>query len=376
MQKEEIYPIHRIKNPFEKDYKSSIKFYPRNSCIEASINRSRENLESDCDLELESKKQKIISNTSNIHITNNNEEKETSKIEKTINRKIEKHKENPKKGKSKVASVIEQPKETSKNDRPNEESKNEKPNEVRKNEINKDENLNEESNKNSEKETKFKYEEINVANVIKRVLENNKKEAATRTRDFFSNYPHNYMNLNMNRTGQKFFIGSINGQNKTNYHNRPETDNKVDNIAMNYLEVNLNDVINWKKHEEIWNNINVLGVNEAYDKHLFPPNEFDVLVSSYIKLNSINQDKFILDDNLSNPTEELHKWKKAYKQALHRWHPDKLFALLDGLKIKDDNLKASLKKKSTVVIYNINKLFQSILEILKKIIIKRERVKA
>lgn len=224
-----------------------------------------------------------------------------------------------------------------------------------------------------ENQNKFRYEDVNVANVIKRVMEKNKKEAAVRQRDFFSNYPQNYMNLNMNRTGGKFFINPSNNQGSSHQNFRPQTDNKEK--TMNYLEITIQDVPFWRKHEEIWNSVLSPGYNVCSDieKYILPPNEFDILVSSYSKINNIYREKIIIDDKILNAKEEIQKWKNAYKRAVLRWHPDKLFAFLDNLKLKDDCKKNTLKKKSSIIMHNMNKLLQSILEILKKIIAKKER---
>jgi hypothetical protein len=226
------------------------------------------------------------------------------------------------------------------------------------------------TNQNNENQNKFRFEDVNVANVIKRVMEKNKKEAAVRQRDFFSNYPQNYMNLNMNRTQGRIFINPS-GPSSQNF--RPQTDNKEK--TMNYLEIVIQDISNWRKHEEIWNNISTPGYILCTDieKYILPPNDFDILVSSYSKINNSYKEKIIIDDKIPNAKDELQKWKNAYKRAVLRWHPDKLFAFLDGLKLKDDSKKNSLKKKSSIIIHNMNKLLQSILEILKKIIIKKER---
>ena len=44
--------------------------------------------------------------------------------------------------------------------------------------------------------------------------------------------------------------------------------------------------MNWRKHEEIWDNLISLSLGLAdLEKYLMPPNEADVLVSSYLKMN-------------------------------------------------------------------------------------------
>src|SRR5690606_22883223 len=91
----------------------------------------------------------------------------------------------------------------------------------------------------------YKIEESKAADIMKRVLEKNKKEAAVRHREFFSNFPQSYMNLNsnMNQTQGKFFIGSsgLGGQNRAESHSRPfSTDQKA---PLNYLEFIFKDIL-------------------------------------------------------------------------------------------------------------------------------------
>jgi hypothetical protein len=81
----------------------------------------------------------------------------------------------------------------------------------------------------------------------------------------------------------------------------------------------------------------------------------------------VNYLSFNVDDNIKNPKNEMKKWKDAYKLAVHRWHPDKLFPLLEELKLKDENKKQLLKKKSTIIINNMNNLYKQIIEILRKV---------
>ena len=63
----------------------------------------------------------------------------------------------------------------------------------------------------------------------------------------------------------------------------------------------------------------------------------------------------------------MKKWKDAYKEVLLRWHPDKLSAFLKEIVLKNDEIKKILKKKSTMIINNMNNKFKYIIEILRKI---------
>ena len=144
----------------------------------------------------------------------------------------------------------------------------------------------------------------------------------------------------------------------------------------------------WRKHEEIWGNLLSLklGLNDL-EKYLHPPNDTDVLISSYLKMNpriinfcplqKINTSKtnnennnfisFMIDDNIQNPKQEIKKWKEAYKRVIFRWHPDKLFANLEEINFKNEQQKIELKKKSTQIINNMNSLYKNIIETLNKI---------
>ena len=75
---------------------------------------------------------------------------------------------------------------------------------------------------------------------MKRVLENNKKEAEAKSRDFSKNFPSNYMNLGKTQTN--FFTGNTYG----NKSERPSTEyNKTRPTfdTINFLEINLFDQI-------------------------------------------------------------------------------------------------------------------------------------
>lgn len=233
---------------------------------------------------------------------------------------------------------------------------------------------------------------ININNLINRVIENNKKAAAAKRKDFFSEIGKDFMNNHMRRTSTNFYSSnssnrytSNKGENSNTYINpkQPQT--------LNSLEITLLSPVDWRKHEEIWMNISSLKMAPSdLEKHLIPPNDNDVLVSAYCKMNpyilnfcsfsnistSSNSNKsnylsFIIDDNMKNPKLEMKKWKEAYKKVILRWHPDKLLNVLKEVKFKDDNKISQLRKKSTVIINNMNVLYKKILEILRKILQKK-----
>jgi hypothetical protein len=227
-------------------------------------------------------------------------------------------------------------------------------------------NQNEKRENDSQHESKkIKLEEKDLSDVIKRVLEKNRKQAESRQKAIFT--PP--LNLNsMSQTQGRFFIGNSTKQNFF----RPATEK-----SENFLELVISDLLMWKKHEEIWSSVS----NNKYstptlfndlEKYLLPPNDMDVLLSSYCKLNEVFSEKIVIDENIKNPRDEIQKWKKAYKRAVMRWHPDKLFATVDSFKLKDENKRNLLKKKSAPIMNNLNKLLKTILEILNKIVLSRE----
>ena len=82
---------------------------------------------------------------------------------------------------------------------------------------------------------------------------------------------------------------------------------------------------------------------------------------------------FNIDDNINNPKLEMKKWKDAYKRLILRWHPDKLYSFISEIKLKDENIGNILRKKSTLIINNMNSLYKNILEILRKILKKKDQ---
>lgn len=262
----------------------------------------------------------------------------------------------------------------------------------------------------SSRPTSFKVEEI--SNIMKRVLENNKKEAAVKSRDVIKNLPQNYLNLG--KTQARFFIGSSQGT-RAERPSTEQTGKRINYDSFNFIEISLYDIPAWRKHEELWESLqnskdkkqnNTKHDNKQLDKledysnknknivnmklagnHIFvgnagvdtqinenlllPPNDEEVLISAYYKQNRISS-KFIIDDNTANPREEINKWKTAYKKTVMRWHPDKLNPFVESLNIKDENKKNSIIKKAGVIIYNMNKNLKNIVEVLRNVLNKKE----
>ncbi len=238
-------------------------------------------------------------------------------------------------------------------------------------------NLNEFKKKENKKYT------FDINNIIYNVIENNKKAAEFKSSNYFNKLGTDYINFHMKTIN----YNSSNSQKK--YHNYNINNNNNNNInfdnnkrtTFNSIKIILTNPLEWKKHEEIWKNIlNLSFISMEIEKYLIPPNENEVLISTYLKLNSkllnfVSYEKknnnyylyFYIDDNIKNPKLEMKKWKDAYKEVLLRWHPDKLSAFLKEIVLKNDEIKKILKKKSTMIINNMNNKFKYIIEILRKI---------
>ena len=234
----------------------------------------------------------------------------------------------------------------------------------------------------------------NIEDIIKNVIENNKKVAEARASTSFYNIGKNYLNNKM-RDSQKNFYSSSNskktftGEKDTNFEKNQAKDSYK--RKFNSIQLTLFCPADWEKHEEIWKNISNKSFNEKFEHFLLPPNDTDIIISNYLriypnKLNICNYSKintksknekeflsFYIDDDIQNPKNEIKKWKNVYKNMIFRWHPDKLFPLLKELKIKNEYIKKELERRSSLIINNINSLYKNIMEILKKIILYKEK---
>ena len=250
---------------------------------------------------------------------------------------------------------------------------------------------NEENKGKSKDDTENKQHKFNIENIINNVIENNKKAAAARSSTSFYNIGRDFMNNRMRSTNSKFYSGHGGGYtgNKDTNFTKEQAESGQQFTKLNSLKITLLNPINWRKHEEIWGNLSSLNIGLIeLEKYLMPPNDTDVLISSYLKMyprvlnfctltkinssNSKNQNNFIsfmIDDNITNPKQEMKKWKEAYKRVILRWHPDKLYATLEEMKLMNEQQKVELKKKSTLIINNMNSLFKKIMEILKKVLL-------
>ena len=92
---------------------------------------------------------------------------------------------------------------------------------------------------------------FNINNLINRVIENNKKAAAAKSKDFFGEIGKDFMNNHMRKTNTNFYQSSSSNR----YQNQKENINPKQPKTLNSLEITLLNPIEWRKHEEIWANI-------------------------------------------------------------------------------------------------------------------------
>ena len=206
--------------------------------------------------------------------------------------------------------------------------------------------------KNNQKNIKEK--DTNIKDIIKNVIENNKKAAQARVSTSFYNIGKNYLNNKM-RYSQKNFYSSSNNKNSfawgndTNFSKEQEKDvinSKANKKNVNSIQLILNSPTEWENHEKVWFNISNKNYIENLENFLLPPNDTDILISSYLKaypnklniciyskINPVSKNEkeflsFYIDDDIQNPRNEIKIWKNIYKNMIFRWHPDKLFPLL------------------------------------------------
>jgi len=215
-----------------------------------------------------------------------------------------------------------------------------------------------------------KIQPENVPDLLKRILEKNKKEASVRQRDGFTNMT-NQKNQNLNKNGN--FILNMERprtqhSSKSNPYLKKEDKEKFE--AINF-EIGLSDMFFWRKHEEVWEKINsssgALKTYPEFDNYFIPKFESEILQSIFFKTNGIIKDKIEINDKIFNPKHEIKKWKDAYKIAIKRWHPDKLIPLLSEIQITDDLKNSYILKKCGSILDSINKSINTVVDILKKI---------
>jgi len=218
----------------------------------------------------------------------------------------------------------------------------------------------------------FQMKSENVPDLLKRIMEKNKKEASVKQRDCFSQM----INQNLNRNG-KFILNM----------ERPRTQHSSKTIYMKkeqqkaFEEINfdlrLSDVFFWRKHEELWANLSNTSkfkIDKEFDSYFIPKYESEILISIFFTQNAIIKDKIEITDKIFQPKHEIKKWKEAYKVAIKRWHPDKLIPLLVDIQVNDDVKKNYILKKCGTILNSINKQMNTIIEILKKLANKQAPV--
>ena len=218
------------------------------------------------------------------------------------------------------------------------------------------------------------------------MIENNKKQEENKNKEQLKDIGRDFANNNqMRKTSNNFY--------RSKSTSDPPNKEQCDDISsFPSLELTITNLIEWKKHEELWYNIKSINfLNYELCKYLYPPNYQDVLIGTYLILNNktLNFDlgqnlKFssnsnynikatlIINNAIKHPEIEIKKWKIAYKKVILRWHPDKLSSFLNEVHCLDDSQKRLLSKKSTLVINSMNSVYKKISEVLKTIIHRRK----
>ena len=214
---------------------------------------------------------------------------------------------------------------------------------------------------NEKKETNREISNKNIDDIFKRLFEKNKNEAEVRNKGMFLNSSEFHQKIYSKRSTSTKFFNSTNSQ----FINRErEKNTPVINIKGN-LEFSLdkNDIYHWEKHENLWNNLPSLQLNESNIKYLSPPNDSDLLLSSYYFQYGGENNKIIIKQEI-NQNDEIRKWKVIYKKLMIRWHPDKLFPLLEKLQVEEEMI-VKIKKKTFSIIKELGSLFTHIISKIK-----------
>ena len=236
----------------------------------------------------------------------------------------------------------------------------------------------------------YKEDNLNIKNIINNVLENNKRASNARDSTSFYKIENFFINNKMRKSQNNFYSSSYYKKDTNFTKEQTKETNSNSNKKFNQIQLTLISPKEWEKHEEIW--MNIKNINEKFEKYVLPPNDMDALVSCYLKMypnklnicnlskvNSFSKNQkeilsFYIDDDIENPRNEIKKWKNAYKKMILRWHPDKLFPLINELNLKNEFIKKELERRSSLIVNNINALYQNINEILKKILINKENL--
>ena len=199
-----------------------------------------------------------------------------------------------------------------------------------------------------------------MENLLKRVLEANMRQTQAKRFDIKvnSNNIKDVTNDKSSSTKNNFFSNST-------FNSGPKINHTKFGDLL--LKIEEEDMVLWKRHEELWKNLNPQYLTENVHKYLIPPNDTDILTFSYFNAYKVEGCKLELSNNyVKCRLEETKKWKSIYKKLVMRWHPDKLYPILDKLDI-DVELSKIIKKKSGIILNNLNKSLQIIIDSLKNL---------
>ncbi len=161
---------------------------------------------------------------------------------------------------------------------------------------------------------------------------------------------------------------------------------KTENTPDSFLTVRLTDTYYWKKHEEIWDSIESYKIlnnqknkeecNYMFENFFIPKFENEIVTSIFFKQNKVSSEKLVITSKILNPNLEINRWSESYKVALKRWNVDTLIPLITELQLKNEVEKLLIKyilAKREIILQAIEKSFNEVIKILKKIKAKRKK---
>lgn len=215
-----------------------------------------------------------------------------------------------------------------------------------------------ESPKGNEKQSTNDQKSPVMDEIFQRILDRNKKEAEARNNGLFLNSSQFHERICSKRsTSQKFYK-----ETKEKYFQKEKNGACIDIKGNLELFLDSNEVEHWQRHEETWNLVLETIIADSNLKFLVPPNEKDILLSAYYFTHNGNNSRITI--NCSKPDDEIKRWKALYKKLMARWHPDKMYPLLEKLNLEEDMVN-KIKRKSFSIIDNISNYFAYIIKKIK-----------
>lgn len=194
--------------------------------------------------------------------------------------------------------------------------------------------------------------------IFQRILDRNKKEAEARNNGLFLNSAQFHQRICSKRSTSHKFYNATNNK----FFTKTENEACIDKKGNLELYLDTNDVEHWRRHEQTWSSVLDTEIIDSNIKFLVPPNEKDILLSSYYFAHNCSNSRITI--NCSKPEEEVKKWKVLYKKLMVRWHPDKMYPLLEKLNLEEDMVN-KIKRKTFSIIDNLSNYFAYIIKKIK-----------